>query len=176
MTSSKATSSTSKTLAAFKPVKWVSTGLIACAALTLVGCSMPAAKADLERQPSQTERSARVTYGKNQQLASRACQDFSTSSARACTSAEPQAEQRMASTVLDPALLGFAPVDRREADEFSLEIARDEARKSVSPLSFGMLSGSFGQSWSYDLTLRRRTAETRSQHVATVAQPTDAGL
>lgn len=176
MTTSNAMGRSMARLATINPIIWVRGGMMGLAALALAGCSMPAAKADLERQPGQTEHSARVIYGKNQQLASRSCQDFSTNSARPCATSRPQEEQRTASAVLDPALLGFAPVDRRDANDFSLEIARDEARKSATPLAFGMLSGSFGQSWSYDLTLRRRTAETKSQHVATVAQPTDAGL
>lgn len=176
MTAHNAISRSTARLASINLIKWMRGGAIGFAAITLVGCSMPAAKADLERQPTRIERNARVIYGKNQQLASRACQDFSTHSARACAPSKPQEEQRTASAVLDPALLGFAPVDRRDANDFSLEIARDEARKSSSPLAFGMLSGSFGQSGGYDLTLRRRTADTQSQHVATVAQPADAGL
>lgn len=146
-------------LTATNPIKWLRVSMLGFAALTLAGCSLPTAKADLARQSSQTERSLRMTYGKNQQLASRACQDFSANPAPACASTKTRHEQHMVSAVLDPALLGFAPVDRREASEFSLEIARDEARKAAPPLAFGMLSGSFGQSWGYDLTLRHRTAD-----------------
>lgn len=60
-----------------------------------------------------------------------------------------------ADAALNPALLGFAPVDRRAAEDFSLEIAR---KKSVADpgtqLSFGLLSATFGQSWTYNLNLR----------------------
>ena len=51
---------------------------------------------------------------------------------------------------LDPQLLGFMPVNRDAAREFSLEIARD-ARSEDQSLSFGMLSASFGQSFAYEL-------------------------
>ena len=51
---------------------------------------------------------------------------------------------------LDPQLLGFMPVNRDAARAFSLEIARD-ARSEDQSLSFGMLSASFGQSFSYEL-------------------------
>lgn len=58
-------------------------------------------------------------------------------------------------SALDPDLLGFAPVDRRGAEEFSLEIARKKATGSETrPLSFGMLSAAFGQSWTYDVHIR----------------------
>jgi len=51
---------------------------------------------------------------------------------------------------LDPQLLGFLPVDRDAAREFSLEIARNADSEDDS-LSFGMLSASFGQSFAYEL-------------------------
>lgn len=51
---------------------------------------------------------------------------------------------------LDPQLLGFMPVNRDAAREFSLEIARN-ARSEDNALSFGMLSASFGQSFTYEL-------------------------
>ena len=51
---------------------------------------------------------------------------------------------------LDPQLLGFMPVDRDAAREFSLEVARN-ANSESDTLSFGMLSASFGQSYTYEL-------------------------
>ena len=55
---------------------------------------------------------------------------------------------------LDPNLLGFAPVDRRAAADFSLEIARRQNAAIDAPmLSFGMLSANYGPSFSYDLKL-----------------------
>ncbi len=62
---------------------------------------------------------------------------------------------KVAAADLDPALLGFAPVDRRAAEDFSLEIARKKNTTGEgSRLSFGLLSATFGQSWSYNLNLR----------------------
>jgi len=59
-------------------------------------------------------------------------------------------ETRVAASALDPNLLGFVPVDRRAAHEFSLEIAREAARgKPRETVSFGMLSATFGQSFDY---------------------------
>lgn len=56
---------------------------------------------------------------------------------------------------LDPELLGFAPVDRRAAEDFSLEIARKQNAGLAAPmLSFGMLSATFGSSYSYELSLK----------------------
>lgn len=55
---------------------------------------------------------------------------------------------------LDPNILGFAPVDRRAAADFSLEIARRQNAAIDAPmLSFGMLSANYGPSYSYDLKL-----------------------
>lgn len=67
---------------------------------------------------------------------------------------------------LDPVLLGFAPVDRRAAEDFSLEIARKKDTVGEgSRLSFGLLSATFGQSWSYNLNLRG-TASAQPTKVA----------
>lgn len=56
---------------------------------------------------------------------------------------------------LDPELLGFAPVDRRAAEDFSLEIARKQNAGFTAPmLSFGMLSATFGSSYSYELSVK----------------------
>jgi hypothetical protein len=54
---------------------------------------------------------------------------------------------------LDPYVLGFAPVDRRAAEDFSLEIARKHPARAEM-LSFGMLSATFGSSYTYELKLR----------------------
>ena len=63
---------------------------------------------------------------------------------------------------LDPQLLGFMPVNRDAARAFSLEIARD-ARSEDQSLSFGMLSASFGQSFSYELRYDgKRVAEAET--------------
>ncbi|MGB5948039.1 MAG: hypothetical protein WBG82_01855 [Parvibaculum sp.] len=72
---------------------------------------------------------------------------------------------------LDPDLLGFAPVDRRGAEDFSLEVARKKADSETHPLSFGMLSAAFGQSWTYDVHIRGsdaggQTAESAPAHAA----------
>lgn len=61
---------------------------------------------------------------------------------------------RVAAAELDPQILGFAPVDRRAAEDFSLEIARKSAKVEAPMLSFGMLSASFGSSFSYELNMR----------------------
>ena len=59
-------------------------------------------------------------------------------------------ETRVAASELDPHVLGFVPVDRRAAHEFSLEIAREAARgKPRETVSFGMMSATFGQSFDY---------------------------
>lgn len=59
-------------------------------------------------------------------------------------------ETRVAASALDPHMLGFVPVDRRAAHEFSLEIAREAARgKPRETVSFGMMSATFGQSFDY---------------------------
>ena len=63
-------------------------------------------------------------------------------------------ETQVAAADLDPQVLGFAPVDRRAAHEFSLEIAREAARREPSDaVSFGMMSATFGQSWDYRLDM-----------------------
>lgn len=63
-------------------------------------------------------------------------------------------ETRVAASDLDPHVLGFVPVDRRAAHEFSLEIARETARgKPRESVSFGMMSATFGQSFDYRLDL-----------------------
>ncbi len=63
-------------------------------------------------------------------------------------------ETRVAASDLDPHVLGFVPVDRRAAHEFSLEIAREAARgKPRESVSFGMMSATFGQSFDYRLDL-----------------------
>lgn len=59
-------------------------------------------------------------------------------------------ETLVAASALDPHVLGFVPVDRRAAHEFSLEIAREAARgKPRESVSFGMMSATFGQSFDY---------------------------
>ncbi len=63
-------------------------------------------------------------------------------------------ETRVAAAALDPHMLGFVPVDRRAAHEFSLEIAREAARgKPRETISFGMMSATFGQSFDYRLDM-----------------------
>lgn len=61
---------------------------------------------------------------------------------------------KVANASMDPQLLGFAPVDRRAAEDFSLEIARKQNQIDAPMLSFGMLSASFGSSFPYSLTMR----------------------
>ncbi|MCE9648407.1 MAG: hypothetical protein K8R18_02175 [Parvibaculum sp.] len=62
---------------------------------------------------------------------------------------------KVAAASLDPEILGFAPIDRRAAEDFSLEIARKQnAPVEAQMLSFGMLSATFGSSFSYDLNMR----------------------
>lgn len=62
---------------------------------------------------------------------------------------------QVAAADLDPDLLGFAPIDRHAAEDFSLEIARKpHVTGEGSRLSFGMLGASFGQSWNYNLAIR----------------------
>lgn len=68
-----------------------------------------------------------------------------------------EAETQVAASI-DPQLLGFAPVNRHAAHEFSLEIAREAAREKKS-LHFGMVSASFGQSWAYDLDIEPDTSD-----------------
>lgn len=68
-------------------------------------------------------------------------------------------ETEIAAASLDPRLLGFAPIERSGAEDFSLAIAaRKNAGEENAPLFFGMLSASFGQSWPYEVS--RATAAT----------------
>lgn len=68
-------------------------------------------------------------------------------------------EKKVAAADLDPELLGFVPVDRRAARDFSLEIAREaEKGKPREAVSFGMMSATFGQSWSYELDIEPDTS------------------
>ena len=63
-------------------------------------------------------------------------------------------ETTIAAADLDPMLLGFAPVDRRAARDFSLEIARKTSRtEPKQTIAFGMMSATFGQSWNYRLDM-----------------------
>lgn len=88
-----------------------------------------------------------------------------------------KAETQVAAADLDPALLGFAPVNRHAAHEFSLEIARAEARKEPKKaLHFGMMSATFGQSWAYDLDMKPDTGAPAQIAEAASAQPPVAGL
>lgn len=66
---------------------------------------------------------------------------------------------------IDPLVLGFAPVDRVAAADFSLEIARKQNQIDAPMLSFGMLSASFGSSFPYSLAMRNANA-LASQQVA----------
>lgn len=68
-------------------------------------------------------------------------------------------DTKVAAAALDPQILGFAPVDRRAAEDFSLEIARKDAKVEAPMLSFGMLSATFGSSFSYELNMRGSIAD-----------------
>jgi len=71
----------------------------------------------------------------------------------------------------DPLLLGFAPVDRRAAADFSLEIARRENAGIDAPmLAFGMISASNLPSYSYNVKMRDGAA-TKADKLA-MLQPT----
>jgi hypothetical protein len=71
-------------------------------------------------------------------------------------------ETQVAAADIDPQVLGFAPVDRRAAHEFSLEIAREAARqKPKETIAFGMMSATFGQSWAYDLDIEPDSSTQR---------------
>lgn len=72
---------------------------------------------------------------------------------------KPDSSTKVAAAALDPQILGFAPVDRRAAEDFSLEIARKDAKVEASMLSFGMLSATFGSSFSYELNMRGTLAD-----------------
>lgn len=81
-------------------------------------------------------------------------------------------ETQVAAADLDPQVLGFAPVDRRAAHEFSLEIAREAARqKPKETMSFGMMSATFGQSWAYDLDV---APDSTTRRVADASMPAQA--
>lgn len=81
---------------------------------------------------------------------------------------------KVAAATLDPEILGFAPVDRRAAEDFSLEIARKKTAKIEAPmLSFGMLSATFGSSFPYDLNMRGPIAEAGKEKLA-MAEPAPA--
>jgi hypothetical protein len=68
-------------------------------------------------------------------------------------------ETLVAASALDPHVLGFVPVDRRAAHEFSLEIAREAARgKPRESVSFGMMSATFGQSFDYRVDMEPQSA------------------
>ncbi len=73
-----------------------------------------------------------------------------------------RAETAVAAADLDPLTLGFAPVNRHAAHEFSLEIARSEARNAPKKaIHFGMMSSTFGQSWAYELDMKPETGEAQ---------------
>lgn len=80
---------------------------------------------------------------------------------------KPDAETKVAAARLDPEILGFAPVDRRAAEDFSLEIARKKSTTVEAPmLSFGMLSATFGSSFPYELSMRGSLADGPSEKLA----------
>ena len=90
-----------------------------------------------------------------------------------------KAETAVAAADLDPLMLGFAPVNRHAAREFSLEIARAAARNAPKKaIHFGMMSATFGQSWAYDLDMKPDTgAERRLAEAAPKQAPaTSLGL
>jgi hypothetical protein len=71
---------------------------------------------------------------------------------------------------LDPFVLGFAPVNRRLAADFSLEIARNQTKTVDAPmLSFGMLSANYSPSFAYEIKLRDSLADGRVAMVDTPA-------
>jgi len=77
---------------------------------------------------------------------------------------------QVADARMDPQILGFAPVDRRAAEDFSLEIARKQNQIDAPMLSFGMLSASFGSSFSYSLTMRNAAPKQVALAATTAAQ------
>ncbi|MFN4354083.1 hypothetical protein [Parvibaculum sp.] len=82
-----------------------------------------------------------------------------------------KAETQVAAADLDPLVLGFAPVNRHAAHEFSLEIARAEARNAPKKaIHFGMMSATFGQSWAYDLDMKPDAGAERQMAEATPGQ------
>ncbi|MDO8423037.1 MAG: hypothetical protein Q7S99_12845 [Parvibaculum sp.] len=79
-------------------------------------------------------------------------------------------EKTPAAADLDPNILGFAPVDRRAAADFSLEIARRQNAAIDAPmLSFGMLSANYSPSFSYDLKLSDRAGNPTEPKLAEAA-------
>lgn len=86
----------------------------------------------------------------------------------------PDSTTKVAAAALDPQILGFAPVDRRAAEDFSLEIARKDARVEASMLSFGMLSATFGSSFSYELNMRGSLADAAQPGKLALALPAPA--
>ena len=71
----------------------------------------------------------------------------------------------------DPYLLGFAPVDRRAAADFSLEIARQENAGIDAPrLAFGMISATNLPSYSYNVKMQDGS-KPKSEKLA-MLQPT----
>lgn len=88
-------------------------------------------------------------------------------------------ETTVAAADLDPLVLGFVPVDRRAAHEFSLEIARETSRQEPKEtVSFGMMSATFGQSWDYrlDMTPDASTRRLADASAATEKPATSLGL
>lgn len=78
----------------------------------------------------------------------------------------------VASTEPDPDLLGFAPVDRRAASDFSLEIARQQNAGIEAPmLAFGMISASNLPSYSYNVKMRDGT-DPKAKKVALLSSTT----
>jgi hypothetical protein len=73
---------------------------------------------------------------------------------------EDKPVQTASAAALDPDVLGFAPVDRRAAEDFSLEIARKRPAQAEM-LSFGMLSATFGSSYTYELNIRGNSGTAR---------------
>ena len=80
---------------------------------------------------------------------------------------------QVADARMDPQLLGFAPVDRRAAEDFSLEIARKQNQIDAPMLSFGMLSASFGSSFPYSLTVRNADTSAKAKQVALAKTATE---
>lgn len=88
-----------------------------------------------------------------------------------------KAETTVAAADLDPQVLGFAPVNRHAAHEFSLEIARAEARSEPKKaIHFGMMSATFGQSWTYDLDMKPDTGAAQQLADAAPTQAPEASL
>ena len=86
-------------------------------------------------------------------------------------------ETTVAAADLDPLALGFVPVDRRAAHEFSLEIAREASRQEPKEtVSFGMMSATFGQSWDYRLDMAPDASTRRLADASAARKTPDAGL